>query len=490
MGKYSCEKCAKTFSQKSHYDKHLTRKNPCEIQTDKIKALIDKAVEEKLIELNKKLISNNTENNITINIIEQMTEQLDISKMSKLELMEKCKELGITKCSSKNKGELIDLINSKTHNKKKVETIIKDDGEIINSTIVMPPAYDSSTTNVISLFSGMGGMDVGFSEQVIVHSESILSSEFIDSTYTIDGFVNLKRLPFKIVFQNDILPAAKKVAELNKWNHNYTLKDIRDCITDNYEFPSADVITGGFPCQDFSHAGKRKGFDADRGTLYQSYVEVVKRVKPIIFVAENVNGLLTMAGNPIQKIMDDFAAVGYEVKYQLIKCEDFGIPQTRHRVIIMGIRLDCRYKLKDDWNIITENKKNCAIKHYFMHLEEPDKSTDMAQQAYSKAAKLDKGQGQSEIKIDGFCPTMRAEHHGNIEFRRINGGKNNEGHLPERRLSVREAALIQTFPPNCILTEGKPSSMAYKPIGNAVPPLLGYIIARKVQQILQLCRPE
>ena len=486
MGKYSCEKCAKTFSQKSHYDKHLTRKNPCEIQTDKIKALIDKAVDEKLIELNKKLISNNTENNITINI----TEQMDISKMSKLELLEKCKELGITECSSKNKGELIDLINSKTHTKKNVETIIEDDGEIVNSTIVMPPAEDSPTTNVISLFSGMGGMDVGFSEQVIVHSESILSSEFIDSAYIIDGFVNLKRLPFKIVFQNDILPAAKKVAELNKWNHNYTLKDIRDCITDNYEFPSADVITGGFPCQDFSHAGKRKGFDADRGTLYQSYVEVVKRVKPIIFVAENVNGLLTMAGNPIQKIMDDFAAVGYEVKYQLIKCEDFGIPQTRHRVIIMGIRLDCRYKLKDDWNIITENKKNCAIKNYFMHLEEPDKSTDMAQQAYSKAAKLDKGQGQTEIKIDGFCPTMRAEHHGNIEFRRINGGKNNEGHLPERRLSVREAALIQTFPPNCILTEGKPSSMAYKPIGNAVPPLLGYIIARKVQQILQQCRTD
>ena len=109
MGKYSCEKCAKTFSQKSHYDKHLTRKNPCEIQTDKIKALIDKAVEEKWIELNKKLISNNTENNITINI----TEQMDISKMSNLELLEKCKELGITKCSSKNKSQLIELINGK-----------------------------------------------------------------------------------------------------------------------------------------------------------------------------------------------------------------------------------------------------------------------------------------------------------------------------------------------------------------------------------------
>ena len=67
MSKYSCEKCGKSFSQKSHFDKHINRKNPCEIQIDKIKALIDKAVEEKLIELNKKLITNNIESNITIN---------------------------------------------------------------------------------------------------------------------------------------------------------------------------------------------------------------------------------------------------------------------------------------------------------------------------------------------------------------------------------------------------------------------------------------
>jgi DNA (cytosine-5)-methyltransferase 1 len=400
---------------------------------------------------------------------------MDYTKKTQKELKELCKERKKKGYSNKTKEELIELL-------KIVPFILP---------ISIPHADSLPTTNVISLFSGMGGMDVGFAEQVIVHTDSILSSEYIESVYTINGFVNLKRLPFKVVFQNDILPAAKKVAELNKWDHNYNLKDIRDLLVEkDYVFPQADVITGGFPCQDFSHAGKRKGFDSNRGTLYQSYVEVVNRVKPIIFIAENVNGLLTMAGNPIQKIMADFAAVGYEVKYQLLKCEDFGIPQTRHRVIIMGIRLDCRTKLKDDWNIITENKKKCAIKNYFTHLEEPNQSTDLAQQSYSKAAKLDKGQGQSEIKLDGFCPTMRAEHHGNIEFRRINGGKNNEGHLPERRLTVREAALIQTFPPNCILTEGKSSSMAYKPIGNAVPPLLGYIIARKVQQILQQCRAD
>jgi len=413
---------------------------------------------------------------------------MDYNKKSLKELKDLCKEQGVKGYSNKNKGEIINMLIGPGRGP---GTIVSTNSGPGPGTIVSSdsPSLNSSVP-VMSLFSGMGGMDVGFAEQVIVHSASISSPEFIDSAYNIDGFVNLKRLPFHIVYQNDILPAAKKVAELNNWAHNYTLKDIRDALAENYAFPHADVITGGFPCQDFSHAGKRLGFDSNRGTLYQSYVEVVKRVKPILFIAENVNGLLTMAGNPIQQIMADFAAVGYEVKYQLIKCEEFGIPQTRHRVIIMGIRLDCRSKLTDEWNVITENKNNCAIRNYFHHLAEPDKTTDMAQQSYSKAARLEKGQGQSEIKLDGFCPTMRAEHHGNIEFRRIAGGKNNEDHLNERRLSVREAALIQTFPPNCLLTDGKPTSMAYKPIGNAVPPLLGYIIARKVQQILDQCRAD
>jgi len=347
------------------------------------------------------------------------------------------------------------------------------------------PCKAQTKYKVLSLFSGMGGMDVGFAEQVIVHKNSV-QDDYIDNIYgPLEDFVNLKRLPFTTVFQNDILPEAKRFAELNNWNHNFHLKDIRDLLKENFDFPSADVITGGFPCQDFSNAGKRKGFDSDRGTLYQSYVELVKRVKPIIFVAENVNGLLTMPGNPINTIIADFTAVGYEVKYQLIKCEEYGIPQTRWRVIIMGIRNDKKQNLSENWNIINENKRQCFIRHYFKHLQEPNVSSDPAQQVYSKAARLEKGQGQKEVGLDEFAPTMRAEHHGNIEFRRIKGGKN-ENDLDERRLTVREAALIQTFPPHCKLTEpNKISGKAYKPIGNAVPPLLGYIIGRKVQQILQ-----
>ena len=122
MGKYSCEKCAKTFSQKSHYDKHNSRKNPCEIQTDKLKALIDKAVENKFIEFKVKLKVNNIESNITINT----TDQMDILNMSKIELLEKCKELGITKYRSKNKPQLIELINSKNNTTEEYKHVLTD----------------------------------------------------------------------------------------------------------------------------------------------------------------------------------------------------------------------------------------------------------------------------------------------------------------------------------------------------------------------------
>lgn len=453
MVKYSCETCQKIFTQKGHFEKHMSRKRPCK-KDNTLDALIEQKVQEAL-KKNEVVPKNNPS-------------EIDYSKKTREELIVICKENGIKGYSTKKKKEIIELIKS-------IIEIIVDINVDIN-----PSNY-----KVISLFSGMGGMDVGFAEQVIVHKNSI-KEDYIETQSLIPDFVNLKRLPFDIVFQNDILPSAKDIAELNNWDHNFHLKDIRDMLKENFNFPDAQVITGGFPCQDFSHAGKRKGFDSNRGTLYQSYVEVVKKVKPLVFVAENVNGLLTMPGEPIKKIIDDFSKVGYEVKYQLIKCEEYGIPQTRWRVIIIGVRSDKKDKLPENWNIITENKVRCKIGCYFKHLQEPDTTTDPAQKVYSKAARLDKGQGQKEIGLDEFAPTMRAEHHGNIEFRRITNGKNKEN-MPERRLSVREASLIQTFPPSCILTEpNRPSSKAYKPIGNAVPPLLGYIIGRKIQTILGL----
>ncbi len=340
----------------------------------------------------------------------------------------------------------------------------------------------------MSLFSGMGGMDIGFAEQVVVPRDCV-TPLYIQDEHTLPGFVNLRRLPFRTVFQNDILPEARKIAQWNHWDHSYVLKDIRELLQENFTFPHADVVTGGFPCQDFSHAGKRLGFESTRGTLYQSFVEILRRIQPIVFVAENVQGLLTMH-HALQQILADFTAVGYHVRHQLVKCEEYGIPQTRWRVLIFGIRIDraTAYGIVEDtdWHCLTENKLQCSLRPFFAHLLEPDQTNDDAQKVFSKAARLLKGQGQKEVQLDRFAPTMRAEHHGNIEFRRLHGGiHTDEAALPERRLTVREAALIQTFPPDCRLTEqNKPTGKAYKPIGNAVPPLLAYIVARKVLQIL------
>ena len=346
------------------------------------------------------------------------------------------------------------------------------------------PTANNKKIKFISLFTGIGGMDMGFDSEIVVHKDSIIEKDFIKRGHTIKDFVVLKRHCFESVFQNDILKGARDVFELNNRQSNYNTTSIHTLISEQFAFPEADLVIGGFPCQDFSHAGKRKGFENSRGTLYKSFVEVVRQVKPKLFVAENVYGLLTMENDPIKQIMNDFSALGYDVNYQVVYCPDFGIPQTRKRVIIMGISKDRQADVSAEWDTITKNKTECCIGKYFEHLEEPDATDDISQMVYSKAKKLAKGQGQAEINLDSFAPTMRAEHHGNIEFRRHQNSVLNttEKHLMERRLTVREASLIQTFPPEYVFSK-KRSMVAYKYIGNAVPPLLGYLIANKVYDL-------
>ena len=162
---------------------------------------------------------------------------------------------------------------------------------------------------VVELFAGVGGFRLGLEGW---------NGKSASSNYTENIVSN-----FKVVLSNQWEPSSKREGALQEANSVYHLKwpnkpgnehfseDISKMVSPEMtnkevekNISDHDLLVGGFPCQDFSHAGKRKGFDADRGTLYQSYVEVVKRVKPIIFVAENVNGLLTMAGNPIQQITE------------------------------------------------------------------------------------------------------------------------------------------------------------------------------------------
>lgn len=318
---------------------------------------------------------------------------------------------------------------------------------------------DRKCFSVISLFSGCGGLDLGF----------VGGFEFLKKKYS--------KNRFKVIWANDIDESSCQTFA-NYFKHDVVCGDITQILSGKFSaklfdqpMPErADIVLGGFPCQDFSHAGKRKGFNSKRGLLYQSMAEVIKRTKPVLFVAENVRGLLTMnGGEAIQTIIKDFEELGYHVVYKLLMAADYGVPQMRERVIIVGTRKDKLPPFEHPKPILDE-KNWVSLKQAIGDLEQAEEGK-IANHYWSKAKK-NKGQGNSVVSADKPGPTMRTEHHGNIEYH-WNG---------KRRLSAREAARIQSFPDDFIFYPS--TSAAYKQIGNAVPPVLGWHIASVIQKFL------
>jgi DNA (cytosine-5)-methyltransferase 1 len=357
------------------------------------------------------------------------------------------------------------------------------------------PAYDgvkrasvvsmryNMSIKTLSLFSGCGGLDLGIEGGFQVLSPCVAPEKE-------GGWVTLPKLPFSVEWANDIMPQAQRV-----WNENfegeYVLNSIVNLLDNHYAFPKAELVVGGFPCQDFSLAGKRKGFSSERGQLYQAMAEVLKRVQPKAFIAENVYGLLSIEG-ALETITRTFANSGYVVHAMPVTSQDFGVPQTRQRILFVGIRSDLEVsnQSKEYWFPKPTHAKPVDLQKAFWQLEEPEYTDDVEQRFYSKARWYGKGrQGNTEVTLNAPGPTMRAEHHGNIEFRRLSlehGGKySNElnSGLKERRLTVRECARIQSFPDHFKLmrkASGEAllsASSAYKVLGNAVPPLLAYRVA-------------
>lgn len=404
--------------------------------------------------------------------------------------------------------------------------------------------------NVLSLFSGCGGMDLGFEGGFQVLRESI--NPRINGHWNArkenDRWVYLPKTRFHTVFADDIRPDAKRAwtEYFSKYGipasdyHDQSIVDLVKLQKSNQHaiFPThVDVVTGGFPCQDFSVAGKRKGFDSDkshtgekreddvpsiesRGQLYMWMREVIGLTRPKVFVAENVKGLTNL--KDVKEIIErDFASVcdgGYiVVPARVLLAANYGVPQSRERVIFLGFRkADLKPEAEkalreqtiaseyDPYPIEThaehpEKKGNLlpfvTLRSVFSDLPEPQDATDVDQKKYSKAKYMGKHcQGQSEVNLEGIGPTIRSEHHGNIEYRRLSkehGGEHadelNSG-LEERRLTIRECARIQTFPddykfvlPATQEEKGTSPSDAYRLIGNAVPPLLAYHIAKRIE---------
>lgn len=309
--------------------------------------------------------------------------------------------------------------------------------------------------SIVSLFAGCGGLDLGFKGGFF----------FLNKKYS--------RLNYDIVWANDLDENACYTFRKNLGD-TIVAGDINKILTSkNGHEPlpeKADVVLGGFPCQDFSHAGKRRGFSSKRGLLYQSMAEVIKRTKPKMFVAENVRGLLTMdKGKAIETIIKYFDGLGYHVVPQLYLAADYGVPQRRERVVIVGTKKGYLPPFKhpkpilkkEDW--VSLNKAIGDLEHI------PE---GKAPNHFWSKAKKNKGQGNTLVSPHKPGPTMRAEHHGNIEWH-WNG---------KRRLSAREAARIQSFPDNFIFHPS--TSSAYKQIGNAVPPVMAWHLADSIQSFL------
>lgn len=412
----------------------------------------------------------------------------------------------------------------------------------------------SNKKKVLSLFSCGGGMDIGFEGGFTIPKCCLNTDIHPDWISKEDEkYYYLKETDFETIFANDINPYAKRT-----WVDYFNRKRKRD-ISEVYILDSivdivkkyrngeisilpidVDIVTGGFPCQDFSVAGKRKGFmssvshngekvddniptDENRGKLYIWMKEIIEITQPKVFIAENVKGLANL-GEVKDIIQKDFSGSSKKeyivLTPQILHAGRYGVPQNRERIIFIGFRKDAlteealemlkeslpfdevspypaptHYVESDIVDLYYETSS--LLKPYvpcgkvLCDLVEPDNSTDLSQMSFSKAKYLEKLQGNTEVKLHRLAPTIRSEHHGNIEFRRLSkdhGSTNNEFMLPERRLTLRECARIQTFPDDYsfVLKENNKlkvsPSAGYKIVGNAVPPLLAYHIASKIRK--------
>ena len=306
-----------------------------------------------------------------------------------------------------------------------------------------------------SLFCGAGGLDIGF-----------------------------ERAGFKTVWANDFNADACKTHEL--WsNAKVVCGDISKISAD--EIPDTDIILGGFPCQGFSLSGPRK-IDDSRNVLYQHYVRIVKAKQPLMFVGENVKGLLTMgSGQIIDAIINEFSECGYDVYYKLLNAMDYEVPEDRERVLIVGFRKDLNVK---HFEYPVPRNFKITMREALKDIPEPN-NEDICNAPYSSRY-MSRNRKRGWDDVSYTIPAMAKQvtlWPGSPDMIKL--GKDlwkfgDEGKT--RRFSYQEAAAIQTFPKDMIFVGDLTSK--YKQIGNAVPVRLAEIIANHLKEILKNCIQE
>lgn len=316
-----------------------------------------------------------------------------------------------------------------------------------NQNVAEFPSKKGRVIDTVSLFSGCGGLDLGFSG----------GFDFLGTHYA--------KHPFQITFANDVNQAAVRSYNRNH-QHPAIAGDIREHLVD---LPaSADIVIAGFPCQDVSVNGKGLGLAGQKTSLYRVVVQAVEKLRPKVFVLENVKNFLSKAHvEDFWLVMSEFAALGYEVEYHLFNAADYGVPQTRERLFIIGRAAGMpRFE-----HPAPTHSRSTWVTAAAALQDLEDKEWNVASSHIWSAAKMSKGQGGRSLKADRPGYTMRAECHGNQHFHYA---------LP-RRISMREVARLQSFPDSYILDAKLRETE--RQLGNAVPPVLAWHIAKAVKTL-------
>ena len=328
---------------------------------------------------------------------------------------------------------------------------------------------------ILSLFSGCGGLDLGF-----------------------------KKAGFKIPVANEF---DKNIFETFKKNHKETFlieEDIRNLSAENFPC-DIDGIIGGPPCQSWSEAGSQRGINDSRGKLFFDYVRILKDKKPKFFLAENVSGMLANRhSNAVKYILELFKNCGYNVTITLINAKNYGVAQERKRVFYIGFRKDLDINFKFPKGSTENNLKKLTLRDVIwdlqfsavptsfgnLHNAESENNNEFFTGTFSTMF-MSRNRVKSwdeqafTVQASGRHCQLHPQAPKMIFFEkndcRFVEGKENL----YRRMTIREIARIQSFP-DTFKFFYKNANDAYKMIGNAVPVQLAYEIALSIRKIIYL----
>lgn len=317
---------------------------------------------------------------------------------------------------------------------------------------VLYPKISKDMYSAVSLFSGCGGLDLGFQGGFSVFNQDYATN------------------PFRILAAYDNLTDAIQTYRLNLGN------EIEDRDLSNpteHTMPKADVLLGGFPCQDFSSSGPKVGLDGERGKLYTTLVRYMKLHQPKVVVAENVPHLARLAGGKyLDHILSEFTRCGYRFNVWELYCPEYGLPQSRRRLFMVGVRNDLQGFPKKP--ISTHKSHFFTVDEALSDLEKISNESVTNQSQYFVASRASSGGGQGDHcnRIGDVAYCIRANSRGRIQFH----------YNLDRRLTVRECARLQSFPDEFVFPFTTQRNLTL--IGNAVPPIVAHKVALSISNYL------